>query len=104
MPKKVINHNDAYWYWIRPRYSYNQGGFLPKENCESVLSLLRKAQYRINESDLTFSTNLPKDQEKNWRSSLTKGLEDAIAWIETALNQNLGIYSAIYWEWDEVED
>jgi len=98
--KNVIEHTDPYWYWIRPKYSYNQGGYIPRQECEKIKTLLATTQSRIMEQK-NLLHYFPMAQEENWLRSLKKGFDDAIHLIDDAITNNRSIYSAIYWEWDD---
>lgn len=88
-PKKLIDEADPYWYWIRPRYSYNQGGFIPLEKCRYLLTKLRKISSR------DFDKKIDDHQKP-----VSIGLNNIMAFLEKADKFNIGVYSAIYWEWE----
>lgn len=87
-PKTLITDSDPYWYWIRPLYSYNQGGYIPYEKCSELLTQLKIES--IVEME---------EKNNNQVNSIKTGVKNIVSCLEKAVGSSIGLFSAIYWDW-----
>lgn len=101
LPKERIEHEDPYWFWIRPRFSYNQGGWLSVDQCNYFGSLLRRTYKDVIKADFSQYPDIPSDQTNSVKAAVLQGISDSITLLESCSLASVGCYSAIYWEWDD---
>lgn len=91
--RAVVTHSDPYWAWIRPRYSFNHGGWLSIEDCKNML--LEVSQTFERESGASFL------QQHDLYQNYWRGIRKLKNLFEQAISKCCGIYNIIYWEWED---
>lgn len=86
--RKAITHEDPFWYWIRPHYTYNQGGWLSLTECKRLYEQLQNTKLSKN----------PPDE------NLSGSYKRALAMLSTAIDNNLGLYMVELWDWDDEDE
>ncbi len=83
-----ISHQDPYWRWIRPMYSYNQGGWVSYQDCVSLYDKLNKV---INDE-------LSQFQNPDEKKSEATLIQDTKTILSYAINEQKGLYVIVLWE------
>ncbi len=100
----VVEHGDPYWEWIRPSYSYNQGGWISMEECEKFFKLLQKTLEKDLGDGRHFNSGFLANKNETWVYSLTHGIKSLLSILNLAIDKGCGIYSAIYWDWADSDE
>lgn len=101
--KEVIEHKDPYWFWIRPLQSYNQGGWLSIAECDRFKKKLQKTLVDVLENRKYLNSAFLSTKDEVWINSLHRGIQNLITLFQLAIDKRCGIYSAIYWDWEDDE-
>lgn len=101
---KKVEHNDPYWRWIRLDYSYNQGGWLPLEECQRLRTALKQVSIQLSEYNYQERSQTTETQNQSWKNSLQQGYEDAMEMLSLAIESKKGLYMVVLWDWGEEDD
>lgn len=97
---KVVAHTDPYWQWVRPLYTYQQGGWLPISECQRLLLALQELKLSMLEIETGFP-NLPESAEVYWKNSVLQGYQDACTMLKASLAKDKGLYMVTLWQWHD---
>lgn len=103
LDKSVVGHDDPYWFWIRPLHSYNQGGWIPTEDCGRLSARLKEMLQKDLEGRLDSESDFLATKNETWTFSLSRGIKNLISVFDLAIEKGCGIYSAIFWDWNDRE-
>lgn len=88
----VVTHNDPYWRWIRPQYSYNQGGWVSYHECKMLYEKLNNVLKELPTSHSCV----------NGQKEVMKIVFDAKEMVRGAIDEHKGLYVIVLWEGDEL--
>jgi len=98
---QVVSHTDPYWYWIRSLYSSNQGGWLSTEKVSFYNSKIANIRRKNSLVDYQNISGLSNDQILFRKISFEKGIENLWELFGGAASRGIGLYSTIFYEWDD---
>jgi len=96
-----VTHNDPYWRWVRPLYSFDQGGWLSIEACQDLYDDLLRSEALLSAMDPPSVVGPVQQQVAYWRESLRSGYQNSVQMFQLALEHKLGLYLITLWDWDE---
>lgn len=88
LPIDKISHQDPFWRWIRPMYSYNQGGWVSYRDCVSLYDKLNK----VKNEQLSQSQNPDEEESEVTLIQNTKTI------LSYAIKEQKGLYVIVLWE------
>lgn len=105
-PERVspVTHNDPYWRWVRPLYSFDQGGWLSTEACQDLYDDLLRSEGFLLAMDPPSAVGSDQQQVIYWRESLHSGYRNSLQMLQLALEQKIGLYLITLWDWNEEVD
>lgn len=102
--KPSVDQKDPYWFWVRPLYSYNQGGWLSVANCKRFQRKLHETYAENIENRKYLRSEFFTGKDEAWIVSFTRGIRTFDVIFESAIEKGCGIYSAIYWDWEDTTE